>query len=154
MAKPSSSVPYASATSGAQAREEITRLLRRFGCENVGFMDEFSAHSVLLAFTHRGRPVQMRATAKGWAAMYLKENPWTSRKQTPRNVYEAQALTQGGIAVNSILRDWVKGSITAIECGVLTFEAAFMPYMLTADGRTLIEAVQQHNLLPAPKEAA
>lgn len=47
------SVPYASATSGAKARDEITKMLQRFGCENVGFMDDFAGHSVLLAFRHR-----------------------------------------------------------------------------------------------------
>jgi hypothetical protein len=28
------------------------------------------------------------------------------------------------------LRDWIKGQVTAIECGILKFEAVFMPYML------------------------
>ncbi len=63
-------VPYESATSGASAREEITRLLRRMGCERIGFMDEFDRSEVLLAFVHRGRDVHLRASAKGWAAMY------------------------------------------------------------------------------------
>jgi hypothetical protein len=63
-------VPYANASSGAAAREEVTKILRRFGCENVGFMDEFDQQAVLLAFTHRGRQVQLRASAKGWGQMY------------------------------------------------------------------------------------
>lgn len=66
-------VPYAGAKSGMAARDEITRMLQRFGCESVGFMDEFADMAVMLAFRHRGRPVQLRASAKGWAAMYLKE---------------------------------------------------------------------------------
>lgn len=32
-------VPYAGATSGASARDEVTKVLRRFGCDSVGFMD-------------------------------------------------------------------------------------------------------------------
>jgi hypothetical protein len=51
----SAPVPYESATSGAKAREEITSLLRRMGCEEVGFMDDFAKHEVFLAFRHRGR---------------------------------------------------------------------------------------------------
>ena len=35
------SVPYAGATSGMKARDEITKTLQRFGCESVGFMDDF-----------------------------------------------------------------------------------------------------------------
>lgn len=145
-------IPYAGATSGAGAREEITKILRRFGCESVGFMDDFDKHEVLLAFTHRGRPVQLRASAKGWAQMFLKENPWTSRRFGNRVDYEQKALRQGHTAVNSILRDWIKGQVTAVECGILSFEAVFMPHMLTSDGRPLIERLAETDLLPQPKE--
>lgn len=135
-------IPYASARSGAAARDEIVRILKRFGCDNVGFMDEFSTRSVLLAFTWRGRPVQLRASAQGWANAWLKENPWTSRRRGSRSDYERNALEQGLLAVNSILRDWVKGQVTAVETGILTFEHVFMPHMLASDGRPLVEHMQ------------
>jgi hypothetical protein len=146
-------VPYASARSGLAARDEITRTLRRFSCESVGFMDDFGDQSVLLAFTHRGRQVQLRASAKGWAQMWLTANPWHSRRRLSQHEYEADALRQGLIAVNSILRDWVKGQVTAIECGMLSFESVFLPYMLAADGRPLLEKLRAEKLLPAPEAA-
>lgn len=146
-------VPYASASSGASARDEIMKLLRRFGCESVGFMDDFTDNSVLLAFTHRGRNIQLKASAKGWAQMYLEENPYRSGRRCSQREYEQKAMQQGIIAVNSILRDWVKGQVTAVECGILSFEAVFMPFMLTNDGRPLIERVQEQKLLPAPDAA-
>lgn len=136
-------LPYSSAKSGVKAREEITKILKRFGADNVGFMDEFSTKSILLAFTLRGHPVQLRASAQGWATAFLKESPWSSRMQRNRQQYESAALEQGMIAVNSILRDWVKGQITAIETGILSFERVFMPYMLASDGRPLVEHMQQ-----------
>jgi len=49
------SIPYAGATSGENARAEATKILRRLGCEQIGFMDDFENREVLLAFTHRGR---------------------------------------------------------------------------------------------------
>jgi len=58
--------------------------------------------------------------------------------------------SSGHVAVNSILRDWIKGQVTAVECGILSFEAVFFPYMLTSDGRPLIERVA--DLLPRPEE--
>jgi hypothetical protein len=146
------STPYASAKSDMRAREEIKKILYRFGAEKVGFMDDLAKHEVLLAFTHRGRQIQLHASAKGWAQMWLKENPWTYRHRTQRVDYEQQALRQGHVAVNSVLRDWIKGQMTAVECGVLSFEAVFMPFMLTADGRPLIERIADSNLLPAPEE--
>jgi hypothetical protein len=146
------STPYASASSGANARDEITKLLRRFGCESVGFMDDFDKHEVLLAFTHRGRPVQLRASANRWAQLYLKENPWSHQRRSTRVDWEQAAIRQGHIAINSILRDWVKGQITAVECGILSFEAVFMPHMLTADGRPLLERLAETDLLPKPQD--
>jgi len=146
-------VPYATATSGAKAREEITKLLSRFGCADVGFMDSFAEHSVLLQFTHRGRPVQLKASAKGWAALFLREKPWNKRTRKPRAAYEAKALAQGAVAINSILRDWVKGQITAVECGMLSFEAVFMPHMIARDGRSVLEHMQSAKMLPAPADA-
>ena len=151
-AKPS--VPYATATSGAAARDEIVKLLKRFNCESVGFMDDFSDRSVLLAFTHRGRQVQLKASANGWAAMYLRAHPWSRRSRTTKLAHEQRALQQGIIAINSILRDWVKGQITAVECGVMTFEAVFMPHIITSDGRSVLERLSEAKLLPAPSEAA
>ena len=116
-------------------------------------MDDFDKDEVLLAFTHRGRSIQLRASAKGWAQMFLKENPWTPSRRATRVDYEQAALRQGHVAVNSILRDWIKGQTTAIESGILSFEAIFMPFMLTADGRPVIERLPETNLLPSPESA-
>jgi len=143
-------VPYASASSGMAARTEITKTLQRFGCESVGFMDDFENYSLLLAFKHRGRQMQLQASAKGWAAMWLKENPWSYRRRDKKQDYEQAALKQGLIAVNSILRDWVMGQVMAVETGILSFEAVFMPYMMTDNGQTLIERISSIGLLPPP----
>jgi hypothetical protein len=143
-------VPYATATSGGRAREETIKWLRHLGCEEIGFKDNFERHELLLYFVHRGRQVQLIASAKGWTQKYLKENPYDYHMRRSRIDYEQDTLKQGQVAVNSILRDWVKGQVTAVECGILSFEAVFMPHMLTHDGRPLIERVQ--DLLPSPTD--
>ena len=142
------SIPYATARSGHGARAEIIKILRHFGCESVGFLDEFEAHSLVLAFVWRGRQIQLRAMAEGWANVYLHEHPWTTRKRVSRQEWEEAALRQGMIAVNSILRDWVKGQVTAVETGILSFEHVFLPFMLTADGTPVIDSVRK--MLPRP----
>ena len=144
-------VPYTEANSST-ARAEIIRILRGFGCEAIGFMDNFDQQSVTLAFRHRGRAVELHASAKGWAALYLKKNPWSRYRRISPTEYEHRALTQGMKAVNSILRDWIKGQVTAVECGILSFEAVFMPHMLTNDGRPLIERLEEKGMLPAPDD--
>jgi hypothetical protein len=143
-------VPYSNASSDMRAREEIKKVLLRFGCEEIGFADNYEKEEVLLYFKHRGREIHLRASAKGWAQMWLKEYPWSYNKRTQRVEYEEAALRQGHVAVNSILRDWIKGQVTAVECGILSFEAVFLPHMLTHDGRPLIERVA--DLLPKAEE--
>src|SRR5262245_38441868 len=141
-------VPYASATSGNRAREEVIKVLRRFGCEKTGFMDDDAKHEVILYFEHRGRPVRLSASAQMW----IKENSLSGRARKSRHEHEQDALRRGHLAVSSILRDWIKGQVTAIETGILSFEAVFMPFMLTADGRPLIERLAESNLLPKPND--
>lgn len=141
--------PYARASSGLAARDEITQLLRRFGCSSVGFMDNYTEQEVLLQFEHRGRRMRLRASAKGWAALYLKEHPYNYRHKDGEQQYRADALAQGHVAINSILRDWVKGQLMAVETGMLSFDAVFLPFMLTHDGRTISERADQLGLLPS-----
>jgi hypothetical protein len=145
-------VPYAGATSGESARKEITKILRGFGCSSIGFMDQFDRHTVLLQFEHRGRSVRLEASAQGWANMYLKVNPWNSKRYSDEPTWNAKALKQGMVAVNSVLRDWVKGQITAVETGVLSFEGVFLPYMVTDNGQRLIDRINAQGLLPAPED--
>ena len=84
--------PYAKATADVKAREETRRVLKRFGCEEIGFADNFEMHEVMLYFMYRGRRVQLRASARGWAQMWLKENPWSYNKRSQRVEYEQAAL--------------------------------------------------------------
>jgi hypothetical protein len=146
-------VPYESASSGESARGEIIKILKRFGCSSIGFMDNFENHSVTLYFEHRGNTVRLEASAKGWAAMYLRAHPWSSRMRNNQAQHQKKAMEQGLIAINSILRDWVKGQITAVETGILSFSAVFMPYMLAPDGRPILEHLRNTGLLPAPEAA-
>lgn len=108
-------IPYAAASTGDKARREVKKILRRLGCDKIGFMDDDAKHEVMLAFSQRGRSFQLPASAKGWAALYLRSNPWTNRHRKSRVEYEQTARRQGHIAVNSILRDWVKGQATAVR---------------------------------------
>ena len=139
--------PYAAASSSSMnARGEIVKMLQKFGCESVGFMDDFKEQSVLLQFLFHGRQIKLKVGAKGWATLFLKDNPWNHRRRTSRKDYEEIALEQGMIAINCILRDWVKGQLTAIECGLMPFDHVFLPYMITASGETIADRVGDRTL--------
>ncbi len=144
------SLPYESATSGERALGEIQKLLRAFGCTKFGSMSDDEAREILIQFEYRGRPVSVKASIRGYAAAWLKEHPWSkSRSRLDLAAYQRKALDIASIAVYSILRDWIKGQVTAIETGILSFEGAFLGQLLLPTGSTVLEHVQQSQMLPA-----
>lgn len=147
-------LPYSNATSGEKALGEIQKLLRAFGCKQFGSMIDDEAGELLVQFNYRGQRVQVKASYQGYAAAYLKEKPYTARKQCTRMEWERKALDIASVAVYSILRDWIKGQITAIETGILSFEGAFLGQVLLPSGKTVIEEVRDQNLLPSPEQPA
>ena len=137
------SIPYASATAGGKAQGEIERLLRGFGAEHIGWAKDYVSHQTTLWFVYRQRQVQLRVSAQGWANMYLEAHPWHARRTVSQEEYEQRWLTQGEIAVISILRDWIKGQLTAVEAGLMQFDHVFLPYMICEDNLTLAEQMDR-----------
>lgn len=144
-------LPYENATSGERALGEIQKLLRGFGCTKFGSMSDDEAQEILIQFEYRQRPVSVKASIRGYAAAWLKEHPYNaSRHRTTKVEYERRAMDIASIAVYSILRDWIKGQVTAIETGILTFEGAFLGQIMLPNGRTVLEHACESKLLPPP----
>mgnify|MGYP007007270690 FL=1 len=141
-------IPYERATSGRDAIDQIRQTLQAFGCTKYAPMEDFAGGQVTIQFEYRGRMVQVTASATGWAQMWLKANPHNYRHKISEREHEAKALQQGTVAVWSMLRDWIKGQITAIECGVLKFDSAFLGQILLPDGRTVHQHVEAKGILP------
>lgn len=140
-------VPYDRATSGAKALEEIRKLLTKFGCGRFGTMTDVEDGALIVQFSYRGRDVTAKASYRGYAAALLKDQPWTRQRTTSESAWKAKALKQAEISVCSILRDWIKGQIMAIETGVLTFDGAFLGQILLPSGKTVLEHAEQSQLL-------
>lgn len=136
------SMPYEGATAGDRALVETQKLLRSFGCQKFGHMTDDAAETLLVQFEYRGRQVQVTASAKGYAAAWLKKQGGAATQAKQR-----RALEIGRRAVYSILRDWIKGQITAIETGVLSFEGAFLGQILLPSGKTVLEHVEGAKML-------
>lgn len=145
-------LPYENATSGNNAIQEIQKMLRKFGCQKFGTGEDFETGELFVQFEHRGRMVHLKASAKGYAAAWLREHPYGPRTRGTRADHEAKALKIGGVAVYSILRDWVKGQVTAIEIGMLPFDAAFLAHLMLPSGVTMIEHIEAQKMLPAPTD--
>jgi hypothetical protein len=145
------SLPYENSTA-KDPLSELQRVLDKFGCQMFGTAKDNERGVTIVQFKWRGRNISIEASWKGYAAAWLKAHPYSYGMQRTKEEHHQRALQQAQVSVGCVLRDWVKGQVTAIECGVMSFEAAFMPHMLLPDGRRLIEAVQSSNLLPPPEE--
>ena len=143
-------LPYERATSGKAAVDDIRKLLLGFGCASFGTMEDFHRGEVLVQFKWRGRQVSIRASFTGYAAAWLRHHPHNPRGRASKVDHERKALEVGNVAVYSILRDWIKGQVTAIEVGMLSFEGAFLGQIHLPSGETVLERVTASNMLALP----
>jgi hypothetical protein len=143
-----SALPYSNTTSGDKALGEIQKILQRFGCGRFGVMTDWDAGVLLIQFELNGRQVSFPASFKGYAAEWLKEKPYNSNYRYSRVEHEKRALEIGSVAVYSILRDWIKAQVTAVETGLISFDEVFMAHIMLPNGTRMIEHVKSQNLLP------
>ena len=142
-------LPYENATAGNRALDDIRKILTNFGASRFGTMTDNEKQEIMVQFTYKGRDISVKASMRGYAAAWLNEHPYnSSRHRKSRVDYERGALDQAGVSVCSILRDWIKGQITACEVGLLTFEGAFLGQILLPSGKTVLEAVEKAAMLP------
>jgi hypothetical protein len=141
-------LPYESATSGEKALSDIQKILSRFGCQQFGSMVDNEAKEIRVMFKYRNRQISMPASMAGYAAAWLKEYPYNpSRHRRSKIEHERKAMDIASVAVYSMLRDWIKGQVTAVEVGLLSFEGAFLGQILLPSGMTVLEHATQTQLL-------
>lgn len=142
-------LPYENATSGNRALDDIQKILTKFGASRFGTMTDTEAGILLVQFTYRSRDVSISASVNGYAAAWLREHPYNpSRSRRSKIDHERLAMTQAQISVCSILRDWIKGQVTAVEVGLLSFEGAFLGQIMLPTGRTVLQTALDRQILP------
>lgn len=142
-------LPYENATSGNRALDDIQKILTKFGASRFGTMTDTEAGILLVQFTYRSRDVSISASVNGYAAAWLREHPYNpSRSRRSKIDHERLAMTQAQISVCSILRDWIKGQVTAVEVGLLSFDGAFLGQIMLPTGRTVLQTALDRQILP------
>lgn len=140
-------LPYENATSGRAAIDDMQKLLTRFGAQAFGCMEDMEHGEVIVQFRHHDRNVMIKASVGGYTAAWLKEHPYSGKMRVTLAEHQARARKQAQVSVYSVLRDWIKGQVTAVEIGLLSFEGAFLGQLLLNDGRTVYERVTEEKLL-------
>ncbi|MET3414780.1 hypothetical protein [Methylobacterium sp. 1030] len=141
-------LPYENVTAGDKALGEIQKILQHFGCQSFGSMMDFENKKLIVQFRYRDMPITIEASMAGYAAAWLKEHPFNPRHHRGgKQKHEAKAVEVAGRAVYSVVRDWVKGQVTAIECGILSFEGAFLGQIMLPSGKTVLQHATENKLL-------
>jgi hypothetical protein len=149
-------LPYQHASAGKRAILEMSKALEAIGASGFGCYEQFDSAEVIAQFQWRGRSVMLRASARGYAALWQRRNPFSSRMRITKAEYERRALEKGKTAIYSALRDWLRGQVIAIESGMLTFESAFLGQIMLPSGESVLERIERDNVLmslPAPPPA-
>ena len=126
---------YASRTdvSAERSRNEIEKLLMRFGASQFGYMTDNEMGVAHIVFVFRGLRIKISVTMP---------NPNDERfVQTPTGLERATASAEKEWQME-VKRRWrsltllVKAKLIAVDDGVATFEEEFLPYILWGDNRT------------------
>lgn len=140
-------LPYETATSGRRALAELQGIVERLGAESFGSMIDYQRNVMIVQFTHRGMTAHIEASIAGYAAAWIKAHPYRFSVRKNKTEHEREAQRVAGLATQSILRDWIKGQVTAIECGVISFEGAFLGSIMLPSGKTGLQHVLETKLL-------
>ncbi len=119
-----------------RSRTEIERILMRYGADEFGYMNRRS--EALIVFVYKSIKVQMTVP------LPARDDPKFTTTPTGRPV---RSETQRFNAWNmEVRRRWrslclvIKALLVGVDDGVLSFEQAFMPYMVLGDdGLTLYQ---------------
>jgi hypothetical protein len=107
-----------------RSKAELEHVLLKYGCD--AFVSGWNQENAMVQFSYQGRSVKV-------VVPYPKDCDEREQRQRWR-----------------ILLLLVKAQLEAVECGLMKFEEAFLPWMLLKNGATVYEVMAPE--LPAPKQ--
>jgi len=115
-----------------RSRTEIERTLQRYGAD--GFMYGWEGNRAVVAFRAHGKMLRFIVPLPERNAQEFTRTP-TGRRRTGHSEQEAyeQAVRQRWRALALV----IKAKLEAVECGIETFEQAFLANILLPDGQTV-----------------
>ena len=119
-----------------RSQSEILAMLRRFGADEFGY--QYGLERAQVMFRYRRIPVRFSVSMPKQDA----DEFCVTGHNRPRSETEARRRWQ-----QEVNRRWrslaavIKANLIAVDDGVLTFEQAFLPYMVWPGGRTTAEGL-------------
>ena len=132
------SLPYANSKANPmQAQARIQGTLQKFGVSRIAFEQDFVARTLTVRLQYKEYPVCIPVEYGRLAELYIKEDPYTTRKRMTRGEWEAAKREVAYRAAFSLLEDYLKSMSTIVEMGVFSFEEIFVSYFVGPGGKRL-----------------
>jgi hypothetical protein len=127
----------------SRTRGEIDRLLRDWGAEAIAWSDDFRHDSVNLRFVWPKDAARFMArfrlrlpTRKD-----LEADAIDGRTGRVSEIKMTKLLDERGKREHRTLLLWLKGALNAVDLGLVSAEAIFLPFLEGKDGQTVAEVL-------------
>jgi len=141
-----------------RSREEIERLLNRFGAGQFGYISDTDAGMAHIMFVYSNMRFRMSVDLPTRQELSLtpKGRP---KKQSQIDIEWEKEIKRRWRSLTLL----VKAKLVAVEDGITSIEQEFLPYLMWGDGRTttqqlagkiaqIAESGETPRLLPMPKD--
>lgn len=131
---------YTTTIEAEQTISEIQRMLSRFDVQAM--MTEYDGQQVsAVTFILKvdGQPMSFRLPCNWRALAVLLKEPKARRNARIKKgeTWDDQAIRVAW----RIIKDWIEAQLALVEINMVTIPQIFLPYMVTQDGRTLGERI-------------
>lgn len=127
----------------SKSRGEIEKLLRVWGANQMQWSDDFEGGKAMLRFIweHEGTNYTARFVVDVPTAKEIKEESLDGRTGKFSQAKYDKAMERRGMVEHRELALLMKAIFVAVDCGLITAEQVFMPFLEGQDGRTIGECV-------------
>lgn len=125
----------------AKSRAEIDNLLRQWGAKGLQWSDDFQNDRVMLRFVwnYDDTDYMARFVIELPGRDQLKDQAIDGRTGAVSDLKMEKLLSARGKQEHRLLLLWLKAALNAVEAGMVTAEALFLPFLEGQTGETVAE---------------
>lgn len=125
----------------ARSRGEIDKLLRDWGAKSIQWTDEFEEDRCTLRFMWKHDNIEYlaRISVDLPGRDQLEKQAWHGGLKRIHEGKLKKLMDQRGKQEHRLLLLWIKAALNAVEAGIVSAEAIFLPFFEDQQGNTVAE---------------
>ena len=130
----------------SRSRGQIDDLLRQWGVDAIQWSEDYQDDRVTLRFVwqHRELRYSTRLSVQLPKRAELAKEAIDGRTGQPSERKLRVLLEARGRQEHRLLLLWLKAALNAVDAGIVSAEALFLPFLEGKDGRTFAEVASEH----------